>query len=405
LGAFWSRGNGAKDDTSGIETTQANNGRWRRRSRDGQASEAVDERRRSRRNRPTGALRVETSRGRRSTERYFYSASFVSTQCPSFPEETCEIDYGDDDEDHSSDANSGHWVKNPGRIVEGALTNFVHRHAIHTLNLRISSRSLNTTGAFPLLLRGDVGELDVSFDRLAFPSLKLSGGGTIRALGLTVNPCSFLPVTGRFARRFRDPFELQALGCVFTQEDIRNSSLLRDGLGMLLERIVKRLVAASNDLLEAAVAGVDDYVSVKVLEVDILDDSRMISCTGTIFTQAGAPDVPFEVRTELSASHLGHVLDFPGMEMVLNPGSALQVVVPLHLLHSVSLDIGENACLDTLIVDSRRKWIEVSMRAVVTPSEHGLPPKVLYRRRYGGVWAKYSCDVAKWITTVGRFSR
>ena len=276
LGAFWSRGNGAKDDTSGIETTQANNGRWRRRSRDGQASEAVDERRRSRRNRPTGALRVETSRGRRSTERYFYSASFVSTHCPSFPEETCEIDYGDDDEDHSSDANSGHWVKNPGRIVEGALTNFVHRHAIHTLNLRISSRSLNTTGAFPLLLRGDVGELDVSFDRLAFPSLKLSGGGTIRALGLTVNPCSFLPVTGRFARRFRDPFELQALGCVFTQEDIRNSSLLRDGLGMLLERIVKRLVAASNDLLEAAVAGVDDYVSVKVLEVDILVSRREV---------------------------------------------------------------------------------------------------------------------------------
>ena len=116
-----------------------------------------------------------------------------------------------------------------------------------------------------LFLRGKIGKVHVNFDRLAFPRIKISGGGQFR-LPKDVSFAWLSTMPGSFpfgnVKRFPSNFELEANNVIFTQEDVQDSFWIRRGLELLLNRILKSMVVRT--------MGGIAVVAAKVHSVDIL---------------------------------------------------------------------------------------------------------------------------------------
>lgn len=267
------------------------------------------------------------------------------------------------------------------------------------MNLKIKS---DATSRSAVLLRGELGSVRATFDRLSFASLKLSGGGTITATDLNLNTASFVPALGRFVRRWSHPFTLRATDCVLTQEDLRTSRCIRRGLTNLGNRILRNL-AAMGDASPLDVVRIDRGARLSVSTVEVVDGAQ-VQIRGIVTTILGST-IPFAVRTGLAVARGGHVVQFPGLRVVLNPGP-LQTVVPLHLLHKVELDLGDRASIGKVQIDGRRKQIRLSATVSVTP--RGIAAASPRRRgaAVGGAAAaivkraKYACDVSRWLTSL-----
>ena len=273
------------------------------------------------------------------------------------------------------------------------------------MNLKIKS---DATSRSAVLLRGELGSVRATFDRLSFPSLKLSGGGTITATDLNLNTASFVPALGRFVRRWSHPFTLRATDCVLTQEDLRTSRCIRRGLTNLGNRILRNL-AAMGDASPLDVVRIDRGARLSVSIVEVVHgaaDGAQVQIRGVVTTILGST-IPFAVRTGLAVARGGHVVQFPGLRVVLNPGP-LQTVVPLHLLHKVELDLGDRASIGKVRIDGRRKQIRLSATVSVTPrgiaASNG-PPRGR-GAAVGGAAAAivkraiYYCDVGRWLTNL-----
>jgi hypothetical protein len=130
--------------------------------------------------------------------------------------------------------------------------------------------------------------------------------------------------------------------------------------------------------------------------------SNKLSCRGSIETRVGV-DTPYAVRTGLAISGGGHILEFPGMEMIVNPGP-LQIVLPLHRLHPVSLCVGQDARFERIAIDGRRKQLKLSVRATITPSTLAKERSTHFsdKRATAIPYAKYSCDLGGWLTNLCR---
>lgn len=224
------------------------------------------------------------TRTKSSSARYYYSAATLNEQCPSWAPgaevDECPIDEGvwgsyDDvaaaavsaDLIENADRTEQQRQKAASRLVEDALDGFVHRHALHTMNLKIAS---DATSRSAVLLRGELGDVHASFDRLSFPALKLSGGGRISATGLTLNTASFVPALGRFVRRWGNSFEFHAHDCTLTQEDLRTSRAIRVGLANVGTRILRKVVASDSSL---DVVRIDRGARLSVSKVEIMVSS------------------------------------------------------------------------------------------------------------------------------------
>lgn len=233
-----------------------------------------------------GSSGSNRTRTKSSSARYFYSAATLSEQCPTWvpgsDADECPIEEGvwgsyDDvaaaalsttlnehaDADAADRQQQGQQ-KAASRLVEDALDGFIHRHALHTMNLKITS---DATSRSAVLLKGELGDVHASFDRLSFPALKLSGGGRISATGLSLNTASFVPALGRFVRRWRNPFEFHAKDCVLTQMDLDTSRCIRIGLANIGTRILRRVVASDSSL---DVVRIDRGARLAVSKVEIL---------------------------------------------------------------------------------------------------------------------------------------
>jgi len=284
------------------------------------------------------------------------------------------------------------------------------------MNLKIES---DATSRSAVLLRGEMGNVRATFDRLSFANLKLSGGGTIAAKGLCLNTLSFVPALGRFVRRWSRAFTLHATDCVLTQEDLRNSRCIRNGLTRLGNRILRSVAASDSGGLD--VVRIDRGARLAVDAVEIASGrtrtspaqrphqtQATIQIRGVITTILGST-VPFAVRTGLQVSRGGHVVQFPGLRVVLNPGTPLQTVLPLHLVHKVELDLGDRASIDRVVIDGRRKQIRLSATVSVTPGRNGGTAAPTRGGGGGGRGravaaivrrAKYACDVGRWLTNL-----
>jgi hypothetical protein len=289
------------------------------------------------------------------------------------------------------------------------------------MNLKIES---DATSRSAVLLRGEMGNVRATFDRLSFANLKLSGGGTIAAKGLCLNTFSFVPALGRFVRRWSRTFTLHATDCVLTQEDLRTSRCIRNGLTRLGNRILRAVAARKFDSGGLDVVRIDRGARLTVDTVEIasgrtrttspqkrpLHSQATIQIRGVITTILGST-IPFAVRTGLQVSRGGHVLQFPGLRVVLNPGTPLQTVLPLHLVHKVELDLGDRASIDRVVIDGRRKQIRLSATVSVTPGRNGGTAAAARGGGGGGGGrgravaaivrrAKYACDVGRWLTNL-----
>ena len=124
--------------------------------------------------------------------------------------------------------------------------------------------------------------------------------------------------------------------------------------------------------------------------------SEKISCKGVATTVFGTK-VPFEVRSWLKASSRGHIIEFPGLEIALNP--SLQVFIPV--LPEISVDIGNNFKLENISVDGIARTLKFSAIAKIAPTE----PKLKYVQQNGSYLASFHCDAGKWLTNIGNFTK
>eukprot|EP00591_Stephanopyxis_turris_P003325 CAMPEP_0195513676 /NCGR_PEP_ID=MMETSP0794_2-20130614/5271_1 /TAXON_ID=515487 /ORGANISM="Stephanopyxis turris, Strain CCMP 815" /LENGTH=436 /DNA_ID=CAMNT_0040641745 /DNA_START=171 /DNA_END=1481 /DNA_ORIENTATION=+ len=293
------------------------------------------------------------------------------------------------------------------RFVANALLTRLQTWSTHTLNLSVSS--ILHAHTFPrLLLKQQLStDLSITFDRLAFPNIQISGGGRMYINKIIVDLRSMLSKdnesTGR--KRFPKSFEFHAQNVVFTQEDILNSTCIRNGLQRLFNRILNR----SGLLLK--------YASKKVTveSVNVLPHGK-ISCK-CIATTTLDTEIPFEVRTGLNVTAQGHILTFPGLEVSLNPMnniidfSEYSPIFDEHfggwipILPLVNLDIGNHANIEKIQINGMKRQIRVeNARVKVTPNENNRA-RINYRQHRDSYLARYACDLGMWVTNLGNFTR
>lgn len=218
----------------------------------------------------------------------------------------------------------------------------------------------------------------VEFDRLSFPGLGLQvSDGLLEARRLALNLWSFTPdIIPVGSKRYPNQFDFFARSVTFTEMDLHQSLCIRNGLKRLITRILRKQMKAT-------------FTAVKVASICILPSGK-IACSGEAWTVGGA--VPFEVRSGIGIACRGHVVEFPGLEISLNP--ALGLFVPL--LPGVSLDLGNNAQLLAVDVDSTHQTLTISARATITPF-HTLKLKD-YIQSSDAFAARFSIDLGRWLT-------
>eukprot|EP00587_Corethron_hystrix_P013161 CAMPEP_0113298544 /NCGR_PEP_ID=MMETSP0010_2-20120614/942_1 /TAXON_ID=216773 ORGANISM="Corethron hystrix, Strain 308" /NCGR_SAMPLE_ID=MMETSP0010_2 /ASSEMBLY_ACC=CAM_ASM_000155 /LENGTH=189 /DNA_ID=CAMNT_0000151611 /DNA_START=837 /DNA_END=1406 /DNA_ORIENTATION=- /assembly_acc=CAM_ASM_000155 len=109
-------------------------------------------------------------------------------------------------------------------MIERSVHSLLMKWSKHATNLSIDASPRSSSGS---VFAGYLGDLCMSFDRLAFHNIKVSGGGKIHVNGMRLSTIAFAPgAVGRFVRdnkiltegRFSGkPFEFLAKDCILTQ--------------------------------------------------------------------------------------------------------------------------------------------------------------------------------------------
>lgn len=300
---------------------------------------------------------------------------------------------------------------------QNLLTNcFCDWAAEEPANLQV--RCSPTGNVLPQILRGELQcNARAEFDRLVFNFLRLSGG-TIEGSRLGLNLLAFtvdrskglgstpnqdednnsgqptntprktrrLLENKKMMPRYRNQFDLHAHDCTLTQDDLFESSCVRNGLRNLIRRILKRKHIQAK--------------SVELTSISILEMTNKLSVKGVVEVFHGAR-VAFEVRTNIGFKNRGHVVTFPGLELSLSsPDMNMGFFVPIS---DVELDIGHNARIRECILDGDKKQVKLSASVTITP-EHTQKLSRRYTQSSDAFSAKFSYDVGAWLTRIGRFS-
>ena len=127
------------------------------------------------------------------------------------------------------------------KLIEKSVYNRLKVWSTHMRNVEVKAR-LHNHFVFRALLRGQIrSDVRAKFDRLAFPNLKISGGGRIDVNGCALSLLSIAPGIGDIynGKRYVQPFEFY-VDCILNQDDIFQSSCIKNGLQNLLNRILRR---------------------------------------------------------------------------------------------------------------------------------------------------------------------
>lgn len=223
----------------------------------------------------------------------------------------------------------------------------------------------------------------INLDRIVFGNFQVSGG-QLQAKNFCLNLFSFAPVTIPMAAspRYPNQFDLIAHNLTLTQDDLWESSCIRNGLRRLMTRILKQKGLSA--------------MNVSLQSIKILPNGKL-SCVGEA-TSLFAPSISFELRTGLGFSGRGHILTLPGLEIAINP--ALGFFVPV--IPELTIDLGHNAQLLDIVIDEKNGLLKVSACVTITP-EHTLQLKD-YIQSSDAFGAHCFVDVGRWLTKVGRFA-
>lgn len=223
----------------------------------------------------------------------------------------------------------------------------------------------------------------INLDRIVFGNFQVSGG-QLQAKNFCLNLFSFAPITIPLAAspRYPNQFDLVAHNLTLTQDDLWESSCIRNGLRRLMTRILKQKGLTA--------------MNVSLSSIQILPNGKL-SCVGEA-TSLFAPTISFELRTGLGFSGRGHILTLPGLEIAINP--ALGFFVPV--IPELTIDLGHNAQLLDIFIDEENALLKVSACVTITP-EHTLQLKE-YIQSSNAYGAHCFVDVGRWLTKVGRFA-
>ena len=105
------------------------------------------------------------------------------------------------------------------------------------------------------------------------------------------------------------------------------------------------------------------------------------------------------MHTGIEITDNGHVIRFPNIELVINPG-LFEAKIPIHKFFPVSVDIGPNAQIEQFYIDGKYERIHIDIKATMIPS---MTPMAHYRSIDDDIDAKFFCDVGVWLTRVLRF--
>lgn len=248
-------------------------------------------------------------------------------------------------------------------------------------NLRVKCEP---TGRVRQLLRGEARfNATINLDRIVFANIRFSGG-QLEAQNFAINLLSG-------SQRFPNRFDLLGHDLTMTQEDLFESSCVRNGLRRLVTRILKNRGLT--------------VIAQQLTSITILPTGK-ISITGHVAPLVG-PVLPFEVRTGIDAQ--GSMLFFPGLEISLHPLLGLFVPVPT----DVTVDMGQNAHLLDVAIDGEAGKLTVSARVTITPgaahaSKHQQQSKQQHQQHKkqssSTPPALCSVDVGRWLTRLGRFA-
>jgi hypothetical protein len=111
------------------------------------------------------------------------------------------------------------------------------------------------------------GDIQIQFNKIYLQTLRITGGGTLRAKAVRINIYSWIPTHvvstvqqvfriggNQVSNRFPSSFKLQAYRVALTNEDLLQSSCVRMGLRSLFRRILKSLsYLAPQDVIIQAV--------------------------------------------------------------------------------------------------------------------------------------------------------
>ena len=155
------------------------------------------------------------------------------------------------------------------------LTGLIERLSIvPAMDLQV--RAAPRGSAMKRLIRGQFRcDASIDFRRVIFRNIRMTGG-TLEAKRLTLNVLSFLQQPK--VRRYLNQFDIHAHNCTFTQDDLFESSCIRNGLGRLLVRILSNAGVKSTNV---QVTAVDIVVRTLVYVCDwsrCLSVSTEISC-------------------------------------------------------------------------------------------------------------------------------
>lgn len=285
---------------------------------------------------------------------------------------------------------------------QNLLTNsFCDWAAEEPVNLQV--RCSPTGNVLGQLVRGQLNcNARADFERLVFSFLRLSGG-SIEGSRLALNLLAFTVdrsqqpkenIDNRTSRngplgmleskkllpRYTSQFDLHANDCILTQEDLFESSCVRNGLQNLVKRILKGRAIPTTSVVLEGITIQDGKVCVK----------GEANVRGVIPTR-----ISFEVRSGIDFTHRGHVLTFPGLELSVSPDAGFFVPIP-----GVELDIGHNARIREFTLDGD---LRVSASVTITPV-HTLKLSEAYTQSSQAYSAMFSYDVGRWLTRIGRFS-
>jgi hypothetical protein len=316
------------------------------------------------------------------------SFTFENREKVAVPAEDSDVDADAEDDEVSLEAEGdgrSPLTRITSSVAESILTGLVDRLSKGS-HVNLSVKCAPNGNAYDLLRGHFQSDASVTFDRLVFPCIRMSGG-RLEAHRLAINLWSFTrsplsasqPTTAR-RRRYPSQFDFVAHDMIFTQDDLFQSNCIRNGLRRLLVRILKNHMSLS---------------SVSITSIRILTTSK-VAIRGKASTGFGPP-VPFEVRTFLDTRSRAHVLTLPGLEISLGPSLVFVPVLP-----EVSLDLGHNAQLLAVCVDGQQANLRVSARATITP--HHTLKLANYVQAKDSYLAPFSVDVGGWLTKVGNFT-
>jgi hypothetical protein len=133
------------------------------------------------------------------------------------------------------------WARMTQKWFQNFLLGIIHRRSLvppHGLVVEAHPRGrfggLASLGQFRC-------DATIQFDRVIFPNIRLSGGGTLMTKRLLVNLFAFGNNSWSSAPRYERPFEIIATNCTFTEDDLWDSSCIRIGLANLLVRILNNV--------------------------------------------------------------------------------------------------------------------------------------------------------------------